>query len=58
VTVVAATWVELRHELYKVNVELDWLERCVTKRTYTWEKAPADAEAAPSTVTAPTTGSR
>jgi len=33
-------WQELRHELFKVNVELDWFERWVTKRTYTWEKAP------------------
>lgn len=33
-------WQELRHELFKVNVELDWFERWVTKRTYTSEKAP------------------
>ena len=33
-------WQELRHEPFKVNVELDWFERWVTKRTYTWQKAP------------------
>lgn len=33
-------WRELRHELFKVNVELDWFEKYVTKRSYTWEKAP------------------
>lgn len=33
-------WQELRHELFKVNVELDWFEKWVTKRSYTWEKAP------------------
>lgn len=42
-------WGELRHELFKVNVELDWFERYVTKRPYTWEKAPGDDEKAPAT---------
>jgi dipeptidyl aminopeptidase/acylaminoacyl peptidase len=37
-------WGELRHELFKVNVELDWFERHVTGRSYTWEKAPGDPE--------------
>ncbi len=37
-------WGELRHELFKVNVELDWFERYVTKRPYTWEKAPGSDE--------------
>jgi dipeptidyl aminopeptidase/acylaminoacyl peptidase len=39
---------ELRHQLFKVNAELDWFERWVTKRTYTWETAPErDPDAAP-----------
>jgi dipeptidyl aminopeptidase/acylaminoacyl peptidase len=39
---------ELRHQLFKVNAELDWFERWVTKRTYTWETAPdRDSDAAP-----------
>ena len=36
-------WGELRHQLYKMNVELDWFETYATKRPYTWEKAPADS---------------
>ena len=43
---------ELRHELFKVNVELDWFEEHVTKRPYTWEKAPGDDAAKPATTTA------
>ena len=35
-------WGELRHELFKVNVELDWFEKYVTKRAYTWETAPGE----------------
>jgi dipeptidyl aminopeptidase/acylaminoacyl peptidase len=37
-------WSELRHELFKMNVELDWFERYATKRPYTWEKVPGDGE--------------
>jgi dipeptidyl aminopeptidase/acylaminoacyl peptidase len=33
---------ELRHQLFKVNAELAWFEQWVTKRLYTWEKAPGD----------------
>ncbi len=43
-------WTELRHELFKVNVELAWFEQYVTKRPYTWEKAPP-GEPAPTTTT-------
>jgi dipeptidyl aminopeptidase/acylaminoacyl peptidase len=42
-------WQELRHELFKVNVELEWFERYVTKRSYTWEKAPGDPAPAETT---------
>jgi len=49
-------WTELRHELFKVNVELDWFERYVTKRPYTWEKAPGEGEVKP--VPATTTASK
>jgi len=38
-------WAELRHELFKMNVELDWFEKYATKRPYTWEKVPGDSEA-------------
>lgn len=37
-------WQELRHELFKMNVELDWFERHAMGREYTWEKAPAAPE--------------
>jgi dipeptidyl aminopeptidase/acylaminoacyl peptidase len=33
-------WQELRHELFKVNVELDWFEKHCMNREHTWEKAP------------------
>lgn len=35
-------WAELRHVLFKMNVELDWFEKYAMNRTYTWEKAPAN----------------
>ena len=35
-------WAELRHELFKMNAELEWFERYATKRPFTWEKAPDD----------------
>ena len=33
-------WRELRHELFKVNVEIDWFERHVRGMDYEWETAP------------------
>ena len=33
-------WRELRHELFKMNVELDWFEKHVRGKEYNWEKAP------------------
>lgn len=35
-------WAELRHVLFKMNVELDWFEKYAMNRTYVWEKAPAN----------------
>jgi hypothetical protein len=35
-------WRELRHELFKANVELEWFEKHALGREYTWEKAPGD----------------
>lgn len=40
-------WTELRHQLFKANAELEWFERYVTGRTYTWERAPGDPPGAP-----------
>ncbi len=33
-------WRELRHELFKINVELAWFEKYALGREYQWEKAP------------------
>lgn len=33
-------WRELRHRLFKMNVELAWFEKHAMNREYTWEKAP------------------
>ena len=37
-------WREWRHELYKVNIELDWFEKYALDREYSWEEAPVDAD--------------
>ncbi len=35
-------WAELRHVLFKMNVELEWFEKYNSNRPYTREKAPAE----------------
>ena len=35
---------ELRHQLFKVNVEIDWFERHVRGMEYPWETAPGEGE--------------
>ena len=42
-------WQELRHQLFKMNVELDWFERHLTQRPYIWEEAPASQRSTVST---------
>ncbi len=37
-------WRELRHELFKMNVELEWFEKWATGRPYVREIAPAKKE--------------
>ncbi len=37
-------WRELRHQLFKVNVELDWFERHVRGIEYEWETGPESSE--------------
>jgi len=34
------TWEELRHQLFKINAELDWFEKYAGSGNYVWEKAP------------------
>ncbi len=33
-------WRELHHRLFKANVEMDWWERWIMDREWTWEEAP------------------
>jgi dipeptidyl aminopeptidase/acylaminoacyl peptidase len=33
-------WQELRHQLFKMNVELAWFEKYAMNREYVWERAP------------------
>ncbi len=35
-------WRELRHQLFRANVQIDWFERWVRDRDYEWERAPGD----------------
>jgi dipeptidyl aminopeptidase/acylaminoacyl peptidase len=35
-------WTELRHQLFKLNTEIEWFEKYVTRRPFTPEKAPGD----------------
>jgi hypothetical protein len=37
-------WRELRHELFKMNVELEWFEKYAMGRPYQWEKAPEESK--------------
>jgi dipeptidyl aminopeptidase/acylaminoacyl peptidase len=35
-------WAELRHQLFKMNTEIEWFEKYAAKRAYTPEKAPEE----------------
>jgi dipeptidyl aminopeptidase/acylaminoacyl peptidase len=35
-------WTELRHRLFKLQAEMEWFEKYVNNRSYSWEKAPGD----------------
>lgn len=37
-------WAELRHRLFKLQIEMEWFEKWVHGRTYAWEKAPGDGK--------------
>ena len=39
-------WKELRHRLFKVNVELEWFDRHALGRDYEWEMAPEEDDEA------------
>lgn len=36
-------WSELRHRLFKLQIELEWFEKWLYNRPYTWEETPAPA---------------
>ena len=36
-------WTELRHRLFKLQIEMEWFEKWVHGRSYRWEEAPAGA---------------
>jgi dipeptidyl aminopeptidase/acylaminoacyl peptidase len=44
-------WNELRHQLFKINAELEWFEKHVTGRPYEWTVAPGDAARPPARTT-------
>jgi dipeptidyl aminopeptidase/acylaminoacyl peptidase len=47
-------WTELRHRLFKLQIEMEWFEKYVHNRPYTWERAPRDEKKEPArTTTAP-----
>jgi dipeptidyl aminopeptidase/acylaminoacyl peptidase len=47
-------WTELRHRLFKLQIEMEWFEKYIHNRAYTWERAPGDEKKEPAkTTTAP-----
>jgi len=44
-------WGELRHQLFKINAELEWFEKYVTRRPYEWTVAPGDTARSPARAT-------
>jgi dipeptidyl aminopeptidase/acylaminoacyl peptidase len=49
-------WTELRHRLFKLQIEMEWFEKHVHNRPYVWEKVPGDDKkdaTKPTTTTAP-----
>jgi dipeptidyl aminopeptidase/acylaminoacyl peptidase len=48
-------WTELRHRLFKLQIEMEWFEKYINNRAYVWEKVPGDEkkDAPKATTTAP-----
>jgi dipeptidyl aminopeptidase/acylaminoacyl peptidase len=40
-------WTELRHRLFKLQIEMEWFEKWLFDRPYTWEKAPGEEKKEP-----------
>ncbi len=45
-------WTELRHRLFKVQIEMEWFEKHVHNRSYTWERIPGEEKKEPPKSTA------
>jgi len=44
-------WGELRHRLFKYQIEMEWFEKWVNNHSYTWEKVPGEEKPAPKPTT-------
>lgn len=44
-------WAELRHRLFKLQIEMEWFEKYINNRAYTWETAPGDEKKEPAKTT-------
>jgi len=44
-------WSELRHRLFKLQVEMEWFEKWVNDRTYQWEPVPGEEKKEPAKTT-------
>ena len=44
-------WQELRHRLFKLQIEMEWFEKHANNRAYTWERAPGDEKKEPKPTT-------
>ena len=44
-------WQELRHRLFKLQIEMEWFEKYIFNRAYTWERAPGDEKKEPKPAT-------
>lgn len=45
-------WTEMRHRLFKLQIEMEWFEKWVFDRPYTWEVAPGEEKKETKTTTA------
>lgn len=44
-------WTELRHRLFKLQIEMEWFDKHIHNRAYVWEKVPVDEKKDPPKVT-------
>ncbi|MFA5911794.1 MAG: S9 family peptidase [Vicinamibacterales bacterium] len=45
-------WTELRHRLFKLQIEMEWFEKHIHDRAYAWEKVPGEEKKDPAKVPA------